>query len=54
MGRIKVERKEVKKRIREAIDEVKKEIGEGSKNRRGWWDEEYRYKKKELRKELRE
>jgi len=33
--RIRVERKEVEKRIREAIDEVEKEIGESNKNKKG-------------------
>jgi len=36
------------------IEEVEREIGEGGKDKRGWWDEECRYKKKKLRKELRE
>jgi len=45
---------ELGKRIREEIEDIEEKIGEGHKDKRGWWDDECRKRKKEVRKELRE
>jgi len=41
-----MEHKKLKKRIREMIEEVEKEIEERGKYRRRWWDGECRYKRR--------
>jgi len=49
--RVEQEWKEMKERIERIFKKYKKEVGKG--NRRGWWDEECREKKKKVRRELR-
>lgn len=51
---LEAEMKEMEGRIREALEEVKRERDGEGRRRRGWWDGECKEQKKEMRRKLRE
>jgi len=50
---VRIEGEKMERRIKNMIEEVEKEVGGEKQERRGWWDEECRNKKEEVRRELR-
>lgn len=43
----------IEEKMRRAVREMEQELGTGSREKEGWWDEECRRMKKEVRRELR-
>jgi len=54
IGRRRIEGEEMERESRKVIRKVEKELGKIRKKRSGWWDNECKAKKREVRRKLRE